>query len=195
MLTYNTQRKKLPLPEFGRNIQKMVDYCATIEDREQRNACARAIVKSMSILFPNAKEAGSNADTKYWNLLAIMSMFNLDIDWPEGVVHKEELAEKPQRVPMTQGPMRFNIYGKNIQRMMEHAIDMPGGEEKDDLIMLLANQMKKQLTALSPDNADDARVFKDIATMTGGEIRMNPEDHHLHEFKVIQPAQKKKKKK
>lgn len=194
MLTYNTQRKKLPLPEYGRNIQQMVDYCASLDDRDKRNSCARTIVRVMANIFPQAKE-GTQGDGKYWDLLAIMSGFNLDIDWPEGTVDREKLAEKPAPVPMTQGPMRFSIYGKNLQRMMEHAIDMPGGEEKDDLIMYLANQMKKQLTALSPDNADDARIFKDIATMTGGEIRMNPEIHRLREFKVIQPTQKKKKKK
>lgn len=194
-MKYNTQREKLVLPEYGRNIQKMVDHCATIEDRGQRNACARSIVKTMSVLFPHPKDSAGNGDAKYWDLLAIMSGFSLDIDWPQGTVDKEKLTEKPQPVPMTQGPMKFNIYGKNIQRMMEYAIDLPGGVEKDDIILLLANQMKKQLVAIQPDNADDARVFKDIAAMTNGEIRMNPEIHRLHEFKVVQPVQKKKKKK
>lgn len=195
MLTYNTQRKKLVLPEYGRNIQKMIDYCATIEDRDKRNSCARSIVKTLATLFPQPKEETANTESKYWDLLAIMSRFSLDIDWPEGTVDSDKLSERPRPVPMTQGPMRFSIYGKNLQRMMEYAVDLPGGDIKDDLIMYLANQMKKQLAAISSDNADDARVFKDIADMTHGEIRMNPELHKLREFRIIQPSQKKKKRK
>lgn len=195
MLTYNTQRKKLALPEYGRNIQKMVDYCGTLETREKRNACARSIVKVLASLFPQPKDGTSQGENKYWDILAIISNFELDIDWPGGTVDRARLAERPEPVPMTQGPMRFNIYGKNVQRMMEYAMDLPGGDEKDDIIMMLANQMKKQLASLSPDNAEDARVFKDIATMTNGEIRMNPEIHRLNDYKVIQPVQKKKKKK
>lgn len=195
MLTYNTQRKKLALPEYGRNLQRMVDYCATLPDKEQRNRCARSIIKTMGILFPTRREATAENDNNYWDLLAIMSNFSLDIDWPEGTINREELAVKPEPVPMTQGPMRFHVYGKNIQRMMEYAMDLPGGDEKDTVIMLLANQMKKQLTAIYPDSVDDSRIFKDIAEMTGGEIRMNSELHRLHEFKVIQPPTKKKRKK
>ena len=195
MLTYNTQRKKLPLPEYGRNLQKMVDYCMALPERDKRNECARTIIRTMATLFPQPKDPNSNPDAKYWDLLAIMSGFELDIDWPEGTVNAEKLREKPQAVPMTQGPMKFSIYGKNLQRMMEYAIDMPGGPEKDEVILLLAEQMKKQLTAISPDNADDARVFKDIAAMTAGEIRMDPQIHKLHEFRVIKPSTKKKKRK
>lgn len=195
MLTYNTQRSKLALPEYGRNIQKMVDYCLTLSDRDQRNSCARSIIRTMATLFPIPKEGDVNPESKYWDLLAIMSNFSPDIDWPEGTVNREELAVKPQPVPMTQGPMFASVYGKNIQRMMEYAMDLPGGDEKDEIIMLVAEQMKKQLSALYPDSVDDARVFKDIAAMTGGEIRLNPELHRLHDYKVIQPTQKKKHKK
>lgn len=195
MLTYNTRRKKLVLPEYGRILQKMVDHCLSLTDVEERNRCAQSIIKTMANMFPNLREKDAeNPELTYWNILAIMSGFSGDIDWPEGTVNEGELREKPQPVPMTQGPMMFSVYGKNVQRMMEYAMDMPGGEEKDQVIMLVANQMKKQLTALNPDNVDDARVFKDIAAMTGGAIRMNPEQHHLHEFRVIQPAKKKRKK-
>lgn len=195
MLTYNTQKKKLALPEYGRNIQSMVDYCLTLPEREERNRCAKSIIKIMSTLYPQQKDTENRGETAYWDLLAIMSNFSPEIDWPEGTINREVLAVKPQPVPMTQGPMSFHVYGKNIQRMMEYAMDLPGGEEKDTVIMLLANQMKKQLSAIYPEGVDDARIFKDIATMTHGEIRMNPEHHHLHEFRVIQQSQKKKRKK
>lgn len=196
MLTYNTQRKKLVLPEYGRNLQKMIDYCATIDERDKRNACAASIIRTMNILFPNIKDNNEgNPDAPYWDILAIMSGFALDIDWPEGTINREELTVAPQPVPMTQGPMTFHVYGKNVQRMMEYAMDLPGGEEKDRIIMLLANQMKKTLSALYPEGVEDSRIFKDIAIMTGGEIRMNAEQHHLHEFKVVQPSTKKKRKK
>lgn len=193
MLTYNTHRKKLKLPEYGRNLQQMVDHCLAIDDPERRNAAARAIVRTMATLFPQKREPGKeNPDSSYWDILAIMSNFDPRIDWPPGTVSSEQMKQLPQPVPMTQGPMMFSIYGKNLQRMLEHAVDMPGGEEKDRLIMLIANQMKKQLTAINPETADDARVFKDIYAMTQGQIRMDTSMHRLYDYRIIQPAKKKR---
>jgi len=38
---YNTQRKRMALPEYGRNVQKMIDHIKTIEDRDERNRAGR----------------------------------------------------------------------------------------------------------------------------------------------------------
>ena len=85
MLTYNTQLKKLKLPEYGRNIQQIIDYCCTIEDREERTRCAYSIIQIMGSLFP---QLGDEADYKHklWDHLAIMSDFKLDIDYPYEII-------------------------------------------------------------------------------------------------------------
>lgn len=194
MLTYNTHRKPLVLPEYGRNLQNMVDYCLTIEDRDERNRCAYTIVKSMEQLFPELKQP-ENAH-KVWDHLAIMSDFKLDIDFPHEVVKPDELNSQPAKVPYDQSPMRYRHYGKILEDMIAQAAGMEDGPAKDEVVLLIANHMKKQLMVVSPDGVDDRRVFTDLAVYSQGAIRLDPEKVQLCEYQhvpVEKPAKKKRK--
>lgn len=194
MLTYNTQLKQLVLPEYGRNLQRMVDHCMTIEDRNERNICALSIIKSMEQLFPELKQP-ENAH-KVWDHLAIMSDFKLDIDYPEGVVKPDDLATRPEKVPYDQSRIEYRHYGKILEEMIEKAAAMPEGEERDQVVLLLANHMKKQMLAVNPDGVEDRRIFDDLTAYSHGAIRLNPETTRLREFQTVQkPVQGKKKRK
>ena len=194
MITYNTKLKNLILPEYGRNIQQMVDYCLTIPDRDERTKCAGTIVKTMAVLFPKIREQEGYRQ-KLWDHLALMSDFQLDIDWPVEVISAEERQSQPDKVVYTSSDMPYRHYGKSIQRMISRAVLMEPGEEKDALIMLLANHMKKLMMAFNQDNVEDARIFKDMAAMSHGEIILTPENHRLLDFQIIAPPSGKKKKK
>lgn len=194
MLRYNTQQERLILPEYGRTIQQMVEHCLTIADRDERNHCARSIIRAMGNLFPALRD---NETTKHklWDDLAVMSRFKLDIDWPEGVVTEDKLDTRLEKVPYPASQMRLRQYGRSIEQMIARATVMEPGPERDELVMLLANQMKKQLTALDRDAASDARVMKDLADYSHGEIRLDPAVTHLHEFQIVAPVTGKKKRK
>ena len=198
MLKYNSQLKKLALPEYGRNIQQMVDYCCTIEDREERNKCAYTIIQTMGNLFPQLRDE-TDYKHKLWDHLAIMSDFNLDIDYPYEVVKEENLETKPERVDYHLDRIKFRHYGKIIEKMIERACDYPDGEEKDALVMLIANHMKKLIFQINKEDVDDAKIFKDLAYYSHGQIRLDVATHSLHLFKEApapqQPTGKKKKKK
>ena len=97
-MEYNTQQRKLPLPEYGRSVQNMVDYALTIEDRAERQRCANTIINIMGSMFPYLRDANDN-NHKLWDHLAIMADFKLDIDYPVEVVKKESLEIKPERIP------------------------------------------------------------------------------------------------
>lgn len=194
MLTYNTHLKRLVLPEYGRNIQQMVDHCLTIEDREERTRCAHTIVKSMSILLPRIREQ-EGWQQKLWDHLAIMSDFRLDIDWPVEPVAEDERHTEPDKMAYPASDFPHRNYGKSIQRMISRAALMDAGEEKDALIMLVANQMKKIMLAVNKDYADDSRIFKDLEMMSHGQISLSPELHRLCDYKVLPAPSKKKKKK
>lgn len=195
MLTYTTHLKKLILPEYGRNIQRMVDHCLTIEDRYERTRCAATIVKTMESLFP----IQGNADAyrrKLWDHLAIMSDFALDVDVPFELVSRNSLDDLPQPLTYDQGPLEHRHYGLLLQRSIQTAAEMPEGEERDALVMLLANHMKKLMLAVNPDGVDDEKVFKDLRYLSNGAIVLDPEKVILHEFKAAPtPTGKKKKKK
>lgn len=195
MLTYNTQLKRLVLPEYGRNIQRMIDHCLTIEDREERNRCARSIVQSMGNLFPELRNA-ETSDRKLWDHLVIMADFQLDVDFPCEVITAESLQSKPEAVTRDAAPIHHYHYGRSLEQMVERAAEMEAGPERDALITLLANHMKKLMLAVNRDGVDDAKIFSDLARMSDGRIRIEPGTIILHEFKEApQPTGKKKKKK
>ncbi|MDO4511514.1 MAG: DUF4290 domain-containing protein [Bacteroidales bacterium] len=197
MLDYNTQLKKLALPEYGRNIQQMVDHCCTIEDREERTRCAYTIIRSMGNLFPQLRD---EADYKHklWDHLAIMSNFKLDIDYPCDIVKEENLVSKPEPMQYKLENIRFRHYGKTIERMIARACEYPEGEERDALVMLLANHMKKLIFQISKEDVEDAKIFKDLAFYSKGKIQIDPNEKALHQFKeapVATPKTTSKKKK
>lgn len=197
MLTYNSQLKKLALPEYGRNIQQMVDYCCTIEDREERNKCAYSIINTMSNLFPQLRDE-TDYKHKLWDHLAIMSDFKLDVDYPYDVVKPESLDTKPIPVQYKLEPIKMRHYGKIVDQMIQRACEYADGEEKDALVMLIANHMKKLIYQINNEDVDDSKIFKDLEFYSKGRIKLSTATHSLHEFKVAptqQQTSKKKKKK
>ena len=198
MLTYNSQLKTLVLPEYGRNIQQMVDHCLTIEDRDERTHCDYTIVQNMANMFPQLR-AETDYQHKLWDHLMIMSGFQLDVDFPfDDIIKEENLETKPDPIRYELEPIIYRHYGKNIERMIERAAEYPEGEERDALVMLLANHMKKLIFQINNEDVEDAKIFKDLERYSHGAIRLDPETHRLHEYQIVKPAQpagKKKKKK
>ena len=198
MLTYNSQLKTLVLPEYGRNIQQMVDHCLTIEDRDERTHCAYTIVQNMANMFPQLR-AETDYQHNLWAHLMIMSGFQLDVDFPfDDIIKEENLETKPDPIRYELEPIIYRHYGKNIERMIERAAEYPEGEERDALVMLLANHMKKLIYQINNEDVEDAKIFKDLKRYSHGAIRLDPETHRLHEYQIVKPAQpagKKKKKK
>lgn len=193
MLDYNTQLKRLVLPEYGRNIQKMVDHCMTIEDRDERTQCAYAVITAMSNLMQLQKN--NDALHKLWDHLAIMSDFKLDIDYPTEIIEPESLSTIPESLHYQDREFSFRHYGKYLEGMIRRASEYEEGEERDALVMLIANHMKKTMLAVNPDGVEDERIFRDLAEMSHGAIRLNPETTRLHQFQEAPAAAGSKKKK
>lgn len=193
MLTYNTQNERLKMPEYGRYMQEMVKHCMTIEDRDERNRCARTIVSSVCNLNP-ALSSNDDFKKKLWDHIAIMSDFKLDIDYPYEVVQEEALHTVPENVEIPHGNIRHRHYGKYVEDMIAKTIAMPEGDERALLEVLIASHMKKAMLAVTSEGVDDERIFKDLYNMSRGTIRLSSETTHLHEFQeAIQPKTSKKK--
>ena len=182
MPDYNTQQKKLIMPEYGRNVQQMIDHCVSIEDREERTRCANTIINIMGNLFPHLR-AVDDFKHKLWDHLAIMSDFKLDIDYPYEIIRKENLRTKPDRIPYTLTPIRYRHYGKTLERMIKKCEDYPDGPERDQLISLLANHMKKSFLTWNKEVVDDDKIFKDLREYSHGRIDLSPETFRLKESK------------
>lgn len=199
MLTYNTHLKPLVLPEYGRVIQSMVDHCLTIDDRDERNRCAGSIVKTMKTLFQSetnkSKDSEEETERKYWDHLAIMSDFQLDIDWPFETIKPDSISAVPEPVEYQQSEFPDRQYGRSIQEMINVAAEMEESEDRQALIILIAHQMKKAMLAWDPDSLSDERVFSDLNIMSNGRITVDGEMVKLCEYQDAPKPSKKKKKK
>ncbi len=181
---YNTGRKRMDLPEYGRNVQKMVDHIKTIEDREERNKAARTIISIMGNLNPHLRDI-ADFKHKLWDHLAIISNFELDIDSPFETIEKVKLTEKPHRLEYAQGSIRYKHYGKYIEDMIKKACELEEGEEKESLVSMIANHMKKSYLTWNREVVNDEQIFLDLKELSKGKIDVNPETLKLSETRDI----------
>ena len=177
-MEYNTQRKKMELPEYGRSVQNMVDHALTIEDREERQRCADTIVNIMGGMFPHLRDV-PDFKHKLWDHLAIMSDFKLDIDYPFEIVKKEDLVVKPEKLEYPNGALRYRHYGRCLEGMIKKAIEIENEAEKKQLINLLAIQMKKDLNNWNKEGIEDQKIVDDLREYTNGVIDLKVEDLRL----------------
>lgn len=177
-LLYNTERVRLYIPEYGRNVQKMVGYLKTIEDRQKRNEQARAVIKVMEIINPAVK-LQENYEHKLWDHLHIISGFSLDVDSPYPVPAPESLNEKPLPVPIEKRPIKATHYGRNIESIIELITQTEDGEMKTGMIRSLAIYMRQQYLIWNKDTVSDQTIFQDIERLSDGRIKI-PEGMELN---------------
>ena len=193
-LDYNTHREQLLMPEYGREIQKMVDYAVSLTDKSERRNCAQEIIRMMETKVP---ELHDNADFEQtlWDHLYLMSHKQLDIDWPFDVTAAEKLQEKPKAIPLPQEGMRLRHYGKLLEQLFEKLKTMPEGEERDALAYYTANQMKRNLATWGHGSMDDEKVANDLAYYTDGVIQLDLNSFKFEKFTATEDSKKSKKKK
>lgn len=195
MLTYNTHLKPLQMPEYGRNLQNMVDYCLTIEDRDVRTACASSIAKAMETLFPGQGDK-TEYRKKIWSHIGVMSGFKLDVDSPYPMDKPEEMDSAPNPLPRPEWTKAGTMsYGSIIPRLIDDICEMEPGPKRHELTVLVASQMKKLMLGYNPEGVDDNRIFADIYRISKGRLRINPDEIILRNFQVAPAPQTGKKKK
>jgi len=184
-LDYNTQREKLVMPEYGREIQKMVDLAVSLPTKEERNICAQSIIQQMESKNLQVRTSPDYEQT-LWDHLYLMSHKQLDIDWPFDVDNAEKILTKPEPLPLpgSEGIPYQRHYGRLMAKVFEELKTMPEGPERDELVRQAANQMKRDLTTWGHGSMDDERVADDLARFTDGIIQI---DLSEFEFEHMQP--------
>ena len=173
-LDYNTQREQLVMPEYGREIQKMVDVAVSLPTKEERLRCAMSIIRQMENKNPQLRQ-GSDYEQTLWDHLYLMSHKQLDIDWPFDVSNAEKITSKPQPMahPVKDSQAQMRHYGRLMKEVFERLKTMPEGPELDELVRQTANQMKRDLLAWGHGSMDDERVADDLARFTDGRIQID----------------------
>jgi hypothetical protein len=173
-LDYNTQREKLVMPEYGREIQKMVDLAVGLPTKEERNQCAQAIIHQMESKNPQLRTTPDYEQT-LWDHLYLMSHKQLDIDWPYDVNDAENILSKPQPMahPVHDEQAHLRHYGRLLTQVFEKLKTMEEGPERDELVRQTANQMKRDLATWGHGSVEDEKVADDLARFTDGRIQID----------------------
>lgn len=176
-MDYNTEREKLRMPEYGRNVLKMVDALKTTEDREKRNEQAKAIVKVMEILNPQV-HSQENYEQKLWDHLYMIAGYDLDIDSPYPCPVAEDFETHPFPIPMKGSKIKATHYGRNIEKIINLLCDEPDGEIKTEMIRSLAIYMRQQYLIWNKDSVADETIFSDIEKLSDYRLKV-PEGINL----------------
>ncbi len=185
-MDYENNSQQLLLPEYGRNILKMVEHVLTIPDRDERLEYAKRIIEAMSTVDMNTEELGesyrkysSDYTTKLWDHLAYLSNYQLDIDYPVEITRLSVYATRPDRLPYPQQNMRYRHYGALVEQLIEKVKELPDSELKTTTLKAAGNRMKRNLADWKGDSITNDKVSNDIAEYTDGELSPTFEQHDL----------------
>lgn len=180
-MEYNTTKQPLILPEYGRNVQMMADYLLTIEDRDRRTEAAKELVSIMVNMNPAVRET-KDYRQKMWNFLAEMCEYKLDVDFPFPITKATDLP-KPEKLQYNLNDIRFRHYGYTVERMIKAAVELPEGEEKDVLVRMIANNMKRNYVLWNQKSVTDEIIVSDLLRLSQGRLSL-PNDVKLMNVSV-----------
>lgn len=169
---FKPDKQRLILKEYGKNIQRLVDHITGIEDREKRTQSAYTVIEIIKQLNPNMK---AETDQKLWDDVYIMSDFKLDIDAPFPMPEKELLGKRPQPIGYPKGEVKFKHYGRNIEKLIEKAIEIENDEEQEAAIIFIGQLMRSFHSTWNRENFDDGIILDDIKTLSKGRLHIDLE--------------------
>lgn len=170
-LEYNTERNHLNISEYGRNIQKMVEYAMKEDNREKRNRMAQALIALMGNLNPHLRDI-ADYKHKLWDHLFVISDFRLDVDSPYPIPTRDTITRKPDSLPYPQNRIRFRFYGKNVEMMIRKATEMEDGPVKTAYINMIGTFMKNACRNWNDEMLSDEQIFMHLEMLSGGEIKL-----------------------
>lgn len=168
-MEYNTELSRLIIPEYGRNVQRMVEYLMTIEDKEKRNHQANAVIEVMGNLNPHLRDV-PHFKHKLWDHLFIMSNFQLDVDTPYEMPEQEELVKKPEPMAYPQSNIRLRHFGKNILKIIERATEIEDEAIRNEMVLAICNHMKKSYVSWNNSSVEDSVIVNQFNKMASGKL-------------------------
>lgn len=171
-MEYNTQRKKLMMPEYGRNVQKMVDNCMAISDRVERTQFAKIIVDFM--VQATGQKDNDDLRHKLWDHLYIISDFKLDVDSPFDKPSSESVRFIPEKMNYSDKKIRYKFYGKNLTNVIKKLSGTPRDAQSNAVYsLLIGNHMKKLYLSWNRDSVDDVIIENHIKELSNGALNID----------------------
>jgi hypothetical protein len=171
---YNSERPQIILKEYGRNVQKLVEYIRNLDNIDKRTDLSYTLIELIKQLTPSIKEQPENPQ-RLWDDLYIIADFNLDVNSPYPVPEREILFKKPMRMEYPRNDVRFRHYGKNIEKLVKEALKKDDPQEREEAIIYLGKLMKTFYGNWNKETLDDSVILRDIQAMSGGALNMTIE--------------------
>ncbi len=188
-MEYNTARELMQIPEYGRNIQKMIAYAKTIENRDERNLAAKSIIKVMGQVNPQLKN-NQDLTHKLWDHMFMISDFDFDVDSPFDKPAKEDFEKGPDQIPYPKNKSAFRHYGRVVQQMISEVAKVENMEDRANMGRAIANVMKRAYLNWNRDSVEDRVIIKDLLKMSEGNISLPADTELMPSKDLIDPAQK-----
>ncbi|MEX0968231.1 MAG: DUF4290 domain-containing protein [Bacteroidia bacterium] len=169
-MEYNSNRPEMVIREYGRNIQKMIEFTIGIEDREKRTAAAHEIIDVMSQINPGVRGQGDYKH-KLWDHLHLISHFRLDVEAPYPPPEEDTLKTQPDPIPYASNNIKLRHYGRIVEQMIKTATEMEDGEAKEELVDSIASYMRMSYKIWNDDKVTDEKVLNDLKNMSGGKLQ------------------------
>jgi hypothetical protein len=183
-MKYNTARNQLILPEYGRHVQKMVEYATTLESKEDRNKCVNAIINFMGQMNPQLRDIKEYTH-KLWDHLYIMSNFQIDATSPYPVPEIEKLKEKPKRMEYPNNKIKFPFYGAALENMIKHAVTLEENREKEIMTGMIANHMKKSYLLFNKHSVSNDTIKLHLQQLSDGKLKLAEDFEFIRSESVV----------
>tara|TARA_B100001287_G_scaffold251586_1_gene232911 strand:- start:2520 stop:3176 length:657 start_codon:yes stop_codon:yes gene_type:complete len=192
-LAYNTDMEKLTIPEYGRNVQKMIEHAKKIENKEERNKAVKVIIKVMDLISPGPKHNINSEEhlQKLWSHLHIISNFELNVDSPYELPTKENYQSRPEDVPYPSNAIKYGHYGKIMEDMVKAATEFKEGEEKQKLVKHIANLLKTSYLQWNRDSVNDKLIIQHLEELSDGKLTISA-DQFRETNDIVRTFKKKK---
>ena len=193
-MKYNTARDHLVLPEYGRNVQKMVDHATTIQNKEERNKCVKTIIDFMGQMNPQLRDL-KEFNHKLWDDLFIISKFQLEADSPYPLPEPKKLDERPEKMPYPKNKIKFPFYGAALENMIRYAVNQNDGRDKEIMTGMIANHMKKSYLLFNKHSVSNDTIILHLKQLSDNKLMLPKDFEFIRSSSVINKSQRNYKKK
>tara|TARA_Y100001933_G_scaffold139005_1_gene137854 strand:- start:720 stop:1316 length:597 start_codon:yes stop_codon:yes gene_type:complete len=193
-MKYNTARDHLVLPEYGRNVQKMVDHATTIQNKEERNKCVKTIIEFMGQMNPQLRDL-KEFNHKLWDHLFIISKFQLEADSPYPLPEPKKLDERPEKMPYPKNKIKFPFYGAALENMIRYAVNQNEGRDKEIMTGMIANHMKKSYLLFNKHSVSNDTIILHLKQLSDNKLTLPKDFEFIRSSSVINKSQRNYKKK
>lgn len=170
-MNYNTSRGDIIIPEYGRNIQLLIEHAKTIENKAERQVYVETIVDLMQRLHPQTRNVDDYI-AKLWSHVFRIADYELDVDPPCKILSREEVCKKPEQLPYPTNDVKYRHYGKNVQEMVRKASAMEDDDMQEEYVQVIGSYMKMAYKTWNRENVSDEMIRKNLVKISDGELEL-----------------------